>query len=125
MTNQILMDAAERDLKGLLAQLSLGDTVTLADESGKPVALLVSLQSTATHVQGGAESKTSELTKDIVIAATKHDLGKKNEAVAANVGNVSEEVDNWVEQMKALAARVSASWQGEKSGLEELAEMRR
>jgi hypothetical protein len=61
----------------------------------------------------------------MTLAAAKHDLGKKNEAFAATAGEVREEVDDWVEQMKALAARISADWQGEKSGLEELAEMRR
>ena len=91
MTNQILMETAERDLKGLLAQLSLGDTVTLADETGRPLALLVSLKA-------------------------------KPNGSAVNSG---EAASDWIEQMKALAKRVDAAWQGDKSGLEELAEMRR
>ena len=32
---------------------------------------------------------------------------------------------DWIEQMKALAEKIDAAWQSEKSGLEELAEMRR
>jgi antitoxin (DNA-binding transcriptional repressor) of toxin-antitoxin stability system len=43
MSNPVSIEDAARDLKGLLAQLSLGETVTLADDDGKPLALLVSL----------------------------------------------------------------------------------
>ncbi len=45
MTNTILLESAELDLKGLLARLSLGETITLTDEDGAPLALLVSLSS--------------------------------------------------------------------------------
>jgi antitoxin (DNA-binding transcriptional repressor) of toxin-antitoxin stability system len=40
------VSTAARDLSDLLAQLPLGETVTLLDENGKPVGLLVSLQQT-------------------------------------------------------------------------------
>ncbi|HQR31652.1 MAG TPA: hypothetical protein PLK30_02870 [Blastocatellia bacterium] len=51
MSDFVSLESAERDLKGLLAQLSLGDTVTLADNDGKPLALLVSLQEVAANEQ--------------------------------------------------------------------------
>jgi antitoxin (DNA-binding transcriptional repressor) of toxin-antitoxin stability system len=43
ISSPVSIEAAARDLKGLLAQLSLGETVTLADDDGRPLALLVSL----------------------------------------------------------------------------------
>lgn len=55
MTNQVLMETAERDLKAVLAQLSLGESVTLADNDGKPLALLVSLQEVAAKQQAVAD----------------------------------------------------------------------
>lgn len=55
MSDFVLMENAERDLKGLLSQLSLGDTVTLADNDGKPLALLVSLQQAAAKKQALAD----------------------------------------------------------------------
>ena len=45
MSDMVLLDVAVHDLKGLLAELSLGETVTLADTDGRPLALLVSLNS--------------------------------------------------------------------------------
>lgn len=45
MSDLILLERAAQDLEGLIAQMSLGDTVTLADPNGKPLALLVSLKS--------------------------------------------------------------------------------
>lgn len=51
MSDFVSLESAERDLKGLLAQLSLGDTVTLANNDGKPLALLVSLQEVAANEQ--------------------------------------------------------------------------
>lgn len=39
------IETAERDLKSLLEQLQLGDTVTLVGSEGVPEALLVSLKS--------------------------------------------------------------------------------
>lgn len=52
MATQVLMESAERDLKGLLARLSLGESVTLADNDGKPLALLVSLRQEAAKKTG-------------------------------------------------------------------------
>lgn len=91
MPDTILLDAAEHDLKGLLAELSLGETVTLADAKGNPLALLVSLKSAAVGSQPVSKESASE----------------------------------WRAQMELLAKEVDAAWQGEKSALEELAEMRR
>lgn len=45
MADVILLENAARDLKGLLAQLSLGETVKLSDADGRPLALIVSLSS--------------------------------------------------------------------------------
>ena len=47
MSDVVLLENAARDLKGVLAQLALGETVKLADAQGKPVALLVSLNDAA------------------------------------------------------------------------------
>jgi len=60
MLNQVLLETAERNLKGLLAELSLGETVTLADEEGTPLALLVSLKSEAAPTQPVPEQSISE-----------------------------------------------------------------
>lgn len=86
MSDTILLDVAAQDLKGLLAELALGETVTLADTDGKPLALLVSLNP---------------------------DLPK------------SAPDPDWIRKWDALAKEVDEAWQGEKSALEELAEMRR
>ncbi len=91
MLNQVLLETAEQNLKGLLAQLSLGETVTLADEDGNPLALLVSLKSETASSQSVSEQSITE----------------------------------WRAQMESFAKEVDAAWQGEKSALEELAEMRR
>ncbi len=45
MSDLILLEKAAQDLEGLLAQMSLGETVTLSNADGKPLALLVSLNS--------------------------------------------------------------------------------
>lgn len=110
MNTHISIGVAERDLNQVLANLAFGETATLADENGEPIALLVSLQSTTTTKEN-TETNAPDFTEGLKLIPGVHDLGKKN--------------DDWVEQMKALAARVDAAWQGEKSGLDELAEMRR
>lgn len=70
MANHILMETAERDLKGLLAQLSLGETVTLADNNGKPLALLVSLREAAAKQQAIADwrEQMEDLAKEVSVA---------------------------------------------------------
>jgi len=45
MSTPISVEAAERDLRGLLERLPLGETVTLFDPEGTPLAILVSLKS--------------------------------------------------------------------------------
>jgi hypothetical protein len=60
MLNQVLLETAEQNLKGLLAEMSLGETVTLADEAGTPLALLVSLKSDAVATQPSLEQSISE-----------------------------------------------------------------
>jgi hypothetical protein len=44
MPTTLPIEAAERDLRSLLEELNLGDTVTLIGSEGKPEALLVSLR---------------------------------------------------------------------------------
>ena len=44
-TNTLPIETAERDLRRLLEELDLGDTVTLIGSEGAPQALLVSLRS--------------------------------------------------------------------------------
>ena len=110
MNTYISIGVAERDLSQVLADLAFGETATLADENGAPIALLVSLQST-TITKENTETNAPDFTEDLKLISGAHESGKKN--------------DDWVEQMKALAARVDAAWHGEKSGLDELAEMRR
>ena len=55
MPDMVLLDKAEQDLRGLLAQMSLGESVTLADAEGKPLALLVSLQAESTNPPNDAD----------------------------------------------------------------------
>jgi antitoxin (DNA-binding transcriptional repressor) of toxin-antitoxin stability system len=90
MPDVVSLDTVTHDLRGLLSELPLGDTVTLADDQGKPVALLVSLQ-----------------------------------AESSNGTQKSLDHSEWMERWDALAKEVEKAWQGEKSALEELTEMRR
>jgi antitoxin (DNA-binding transcriptional repressor) of toxin-antitoxin stability system len=86
MSDIVLLDVAAQDLKSLLSELALGETVTLADADGKPLALLVSLN--------------PELPRPVPDP-------------------------DWIKKWDALAKEIDEAWQGEKTGLEELAEMRR
>jgi hypothetical protein len=51
MSITLPIETAERDLRGLLEELSLGDTVTLVGSEGMPQALLVSLKPASRAVQ--------------------------------------------------------------------------
>jgi hypothetical protein len=86
MSDLILLEKAAQDLEGLLAQMSLGETVTLSDADGKPLALLVSLNSEAPKPDPDPD---------------------------------------WLNRWEALAQEISAASPGERSLLEDLAEMRR
>ncbi|MGE0131290.1 MAG: hypothetical protein AB7U82_24680 [Blastocatellales bacterium] len=86
MSELISLDSAARDLRNILAELSLGETITLTDDEGTPMALLVSLN-------GAVEQRSS--------------------------------VSDWQQQWEALAQEISAASPGERSLLEDLAEMRR
>jgi antitoxin (DNA-binding transcriptional repressor) of toxin-antitoxin stability system len=44
MSKTLPIERAERDLRGLIAQLNRGETVTLIGTEGVPIALLVSLK---------------------------------------------------------------------------------
>jgi antitoxin (DNA-binding transcriptional repressor) of toxin-antitoxin stability system len=49
------IETAERDLKGLLEELNLGETVTLISAEGMPQALLVSLRPVSREIEGEAD----------------------------------------------------------------------
>jgi len=49
------IETAERDLRGLLEELGLGETVTLIGSEGAPRALLVSLKPVPRETQAEAE----------------------------------------------------------------------
>jgi|DewCreStandDraft_4_1066084.scaffolds.fasta_scaffold284921_1 hypothetical protein len=54
MSITLPIETAERDLRGLIEEMNLGDTVTLVGSEGTPQALLVSLR------PGGAASVASQ-----------------------------------------------------------------
>lgn len=60
MSDVVLLENAARDLPGLLAELALGETVTLLGADGKPAALLVSLQAEAPPPEMDAEKRRQE-----------------------------------------------------------------
>jgi hypothetical protein len=90
MQSVISIESESLSLKELLATLSPGETLTLADNNGTPVALLISLPTTP---QTQAPAPQSHL--------------------------------DWIKEWDGLSEQIEAAWQGEKTGLEELAEMRR
>jgi hypothetical protein len=49
------IDAVERDLRSLLEQLQLGETITLVSSEGMPQAVLVSLKSAAVSPQSQSD----------------------------------------------------------------------
>ena len=51
MSMNVSIETAERDLRSLLEQLRLGETVTLVSSEGTPEALLVSLRAITTKMQ--------------------------------------------------------------------------
>jgi hypothetical protein len=54
----IPIETAERDLKNLLEELNLGDTVTLVGSEGTPEALLVSLKPVPHKIEEEADWET-------------------------------------------------------------------
>lgn len=58
MPTIVPIETAERDLKSLLEQLQLGETVTLVGSEGAPEALLVSLKSASAEMQSLSDWKT-------------------------------------------------------------------
>ena len=61
------IETAERDLKGLLEELNLGDTVTLIGAEGMPQALLVSLKpvSRETEAEADWEARWAALARQV------------------------------------------------------------
>jgi len=60
MSELMLPENSLRDLRMAVAQLALGETVTLADDDGKPLALVVSLQAEAPRPEVDAEKRRQE-----------------------------------------------------------------
>jgi hypothetical protein len=87
MSTSIPVETAANNLRDLLTQLPLGETMTLVDAGGTPLALLVSLH-------------------DSLVTETEPEL-------------------EWERQWDALAHKISAAWQGNKSAVDTLIEMRR
>ena len=58
MTSALSVESAQRDLKNLLAQLRLGETVTLVGTGGTPLAVLISLRPTPMPISKLAEWNT-------------------------------------------------------------------
>jgi hypothetical protein len=61
------IETAERDLKGLLEELNLGETVTLIGAEGLPQALLVSLRpvSRETEAEADWEARWAALARQV------------------------------------------------------------
>jgi len=55
MSINLPIERAEQDLRGLIAQLNWGETVTLIGTEGVPIALLVSLKPTPRESHGEAD----------------------------------------------------------------------
>ena len=55
MTVTVPVETAEQDLRSLLAQLALGETVTLVSPEGVPEALLVSLKTAPSQTASQAD----------------------------------------------------------------------
>ena len=66
-TNSVPIETAERDLRRLLEELDLGDTVTLIGSEGVPQALLVSLRPTLhkAPVEAGWEARWDALARRV------------------------------------------------------------
>ena len=66
-TNTLPIETAERDLRRLLEELDLGDTVTLIGSEGVPQALLVSLRSglRETPAESDWEARWDALAKQV------------------------------------------------------------
>ena len=70
MSITVPIETAERDLKSLLEQLQLGETVTLVGSEGVPEALLVSLKSAPAKPQALSdwEARWDALTHKVSLA---------------------------------------------------------
>ena len=77
MSTPITVKTATNNLEELLTQLPLGETVTLLDESGQPLALLVSLKAASRpEAQSATEWRANlEALAEKVNAAWKSDKG--------------------------------------------------
>ncbi|NIV36742.1 MAG: hypothetical protein GWN58_47095 [Anaerolineae bacterium] len=66
-TNTLPIETAERDLRRLLEELDLGDTVTLIGSEGVPQALLISLRSRLreTPAESDWEARWDALAKQV------------------------------------------------------------
>lgn len=96
MSEAVLLDQAAQNLRGVLARLSLGEALTLADEAGRPVALLVSLQAEAPD-QTSAPAPQAQAPQS----------------------------RTWLAQWQEMAQAIGQDWQAGQSAADVLAEMRR
>ena len=60
MSDLMLPENSLRDLRMAVAQLAWGETVTLADDNGKPLAVLVSLQAEAPPPEVNLEKRRQD-----------------------------------------------------------------
>jgi VCBS repeat-containing protein len=60
MPKTVLLEEAARDLKELMAPLSFGETITVTDADGKPIALSVSLRGATVPATVTAESSAAD-----------------------------------------------------------------
>jgi hypothetical protein len=63
----VSVETAERDLKHLLEQLHLGETLTLIGPEGAPLAVMVSLKAASAEVEPAAdwEAQWEELAEEV------------------------------------------------------------
>jgi len=101
MSDAILLDQAAQNLRGVLARLSLGEALTLADEAGRPVALLVSLQTEA---------------PDQISVPTQQTQTPQGQTPPSQT---------WLAQWQEMARAIGTDWPVGQSAADVLAEMRR
>lgn len=110
------------ELRGMLSNLAPGETLTLTDERGEPLAVVVSV-----HVEARPEPVTNSSAAPPerlnLIGERATEPGAKQTEVVSEARR--KEVDDWLRRWDELAEKIDAAWQGNKSAVETLSEMRR
>lgn len=70
MIQTVPVETAKKELDALLQRLALGDTVTLTSTDGRPVAVLVSLESTSAISTSNWQDRWDALTEKVSRAWT-------------------------------------------------------